>query len=131
MMRNFSLKSQIAGGLLVLFSCLVFFSCSKDSPSKPTHEVVFKAVVSKGGSLSGAVYSFDNTTTAVKDLKGTEWTSGSITAPAGTAKITLEVMAEGDADDATLQIQIYVDGKMAKEKKVSGTFLETIAEYNL
>lgn len=118
--------------LAVLTAAILLGACSKDkdSPSTPTHTVVFKGFVSDGSNIYAAVYGVDEEITTETSLSGITWSSETITTPAGAQGVAVDVLATGDNENASLIVQIFVDGELKTEAKAEGIELEALASYD-
>lgn len=132
-MKNiFNCKNRL--GLWVILFVIgagLISSCSKDkdTPSSKSHKIIFKATVSDGSTISDAVYGVDTDITTETSLSGESWTSDEIIAPAGSINANVSIQAMGQDADATLTVQIYVDGALKKEGKSTGEILVAEANY--
>lgn len=112
-------------------------SCSNDDDdnndgggSGTSHKVIFKAQVSPGSTITGAVYGYDAINTEANGLSGTSWTSPEFTAPAGAVMVNGGVVGTGANANATVKVQVYIDGQLKKEGTGSGTSLSGQVSYS-
>lgn len=132
MKRNLLNRAQFIAFLLFFgLTAGLLSSCSKDkdTPSNNTHKVVFKGFTSDGSNIDVAVYALDEDVTSETSLTGIKWSSEEMTAPAGTEGVAVDIIASGKDAQATLVVQIFVDGQLAKEAKAKGEQLEAMASY--
>lgn len=122
----------------ILFPALMiatlFAACKKDDkndgPSSTSHKVVFKAIGSSDADLSIAVYGYDTQVTTLSNLSGATWTSPEVTVPAGALTLNVGVSGTATNSNATLKVQILVDGQVKAEGTSAGTVLSGHASYN-
>lgn len=112
---------------LLLFPALVcmlaFAGCSgKDGDPKPTgHKIKYRAEVSSGSTITTVVYiaaSGENTT--ISNLNVGTWESAEVNMPASTAAVSFGAVGTAAGANATMKVQIIVDGKVAKESTATG-----------
>lgn len=135
-MKNVTIRKMFAHTFLAVASFVLLAdalsSCSKkdhDTPAGKSHKLVFKAVASSGCDITTAVYGTEGNIITKSSLSGTTWTSGEMTAPAGTVSANVVVGAQGVNASSTLTVQIYVDGELKKEGKSTGEDLSAQATY--
>ncbi|UAY55528.1 hypothetical protein [Arachidicoccus terrestris] len=117
--------------ILFVIGTSLISSCSKekDTPPSKSHKIIFKATVSDGSTISNTVYGVDTDITTQSSLSGESWASDEIIAPAGSINANVSIQALGQDADATLTVQIYVDGELKKEGKSMGEILVAQANY--
>jgi hypothetical protein len=112
---------------LLLFPALVcmlaFAGCSGkgDNPKPSGHKIKYKAVASSGSKINTVIYiaaSGENTT--ISNLSVGTWESEEFNLPASTAAVSFGAAGTGADANATLKVQIIVDGAVAKESTSTG-----------
>ncbi len=122
--------------LALAFAAIFVSSCSSDNTNTPgpspatSHKVLFKAQVSAGSNIEQAVYGYDSDLTTATSLSGTTWQSPELTAPAGTVNAGITIDGVGADANATIKVQIYIDGVLKKEGTGSGSALVATAQYS-
>lgn len=129
------MKTKISKLLtVVLMSFLVtsFFACSKNKdglPSTKEHKIVYKIIASAGVNITGVVYGYDEDLITRTSISGTTWQSEELTAPKGTVQAGIQSSGLGPDANATLRVEIWVDGAKVKEGISSGSALAASAFY--
>ena len=122
--------------LLALSFCLVALtalisSCSKDDDNNNggPYEVEYKVTASSNATISTVVYgNAQGDPTSVTSLSGDTW-SKKLTVNAGVQSISIGANATATDANATLKVEIIINGKVVKENTGSGQYLTATAVY--
>ncbi|MRG48902.1 hypothetical protein GFS24_27575 [Chitinophaga sp. SYP-B3965] len=117
---KFSLKLLLFPALLCM---LVFAGCSGkgDNPTPTGHRIKYKAEVSSGSVINLVMYiaaSGENTT--ISNLSVGTWESAEFDLPASTRAVSFGATGTAGSANATIKVQIFVDGVMKKESTATG-----------
>lgn len=112
---------------LLLFPALVcmlaFAGCSGkgDNPKPSSHRIKYKAEVSSGSKINTVIYlaaSGENTT--ISNLSVGTWESEEFNLPANTGAVSFGAVGTAANANATIKVQIIVDGTVKKESTATG-----------
>lgn len=108
--------------LPALLFALVFAGCSgkDDNPAPSGHKIQYKAEVSSGSTISSVIYFTASGNTTVSSLAVTKWESAVLDLPASAGHATVAVVGVGANAQATMKVQVWVDGVMKKESTATG-----------
>ncbi|MDH6252918.1 hypothetical protein M2347_002645 [Chryseobacterium sp. H1D6B] len=106
----------------VLFSVIsVVNSCKKDDDEKFTdHIVQFEVKGTTGTVLKTVVTQVGTNNQNIFNPTGTVWTSGEFFVNSSQSQLNLAANAVLTSADSELVVNIYIDGEIAKTKKVTG-----------
>lgn len=118
---------------LLAFSIAIAACGGKDkdpAPSRNAKKVYFKVTGSAGVSIFSAVYGYDATLTTRTSIGGNSWTSPEITVPASAIGSSCYANGSGPDAQATLKVEMFVDGELKKTGTSQGTALTAGAQMN-
>jgi len=127
------MKKIVFLSVLVLAVTVLFSGCSKDDEApKGSHKVVFKVIGSENAIISSVVYSNENgDPTSVTGIDANTWTSDELTIPSSAPVVVITAGGDSiDDNDATLTVQILVDGEVKKENTSTGPYLSAQTSYS-